>query len=343
MKLLYISLASCLFLSCTNKKASDQQKTTSPKKTSTEKTTSADTLTETETDDYLTPPKSDIRVYDLSQFDSRVLISLSDDYVLSSHKDSLAIPDLKNFEEEESQYLPLGLKYKKVMMSKMKIAETDSLFIYDYSANMLNAFAVKDLNAAAYINIYGAEWPYEASDYMIGFEVETKSLKIPDSNYYTTFVCIGPKNPFAMKKLQTIKWKEIAASKIPSVPVNPKYNRFMKGTTKKNAYSYTNGDLQYFLQDYAEKEDVTGRRLLVENKTTHEIVFENYYYNDEGGALTPLNFINPDGEIHQWTGKLFKNKSDVVFGFEYASFGCSTIPFISKTEPVIFRSCDNRH
>jgi hypothetical protein len=45
----------------------------------------------------------------------------------------------------------------------------------------------------------------------------------------------------------------------------------------------------------------------------------------------------------QWTGRLFKNKPPVSFGFEYQSFGYHGITLLSETEKEIWISCDNRH
>ena len=47
--------------------------------------------------------------------------------------------------------------------------------------------------------------------------------------------------------------------------------------------------------------------------------------------------------INQWTGKLFKNKENVIFGFQYHSFSCPYITVLSKKPAQIEINCDNRH
>jgi hypothetical protein len=47
--------------------------------------------------------------------------------------------------------------------------------------------------------------------------------------------------------------------------------------------------------------------------------------------------------INQWTGKLFKYKAPVIFGFNGESFGCPHISFLDFSEQSIYKNCDCRH
>jgi len=78
-----------------------------------------------------------------------------------------------------------------------------------------------------------------------------------------------------------------------------------------------------------------ARRLLVLDSETNDRVYETIYYESEGTSLNPLNY--------QWTGKLFKNKPAVIFGFQIHSFDCPTIQFLSMSEKEISLYCDNNH
>ena len=336
-KLFYVLFAIPFFISCTNKKPLDQKNINSIKKD----TTLSDTVV------VETPKISDLDIYNVNSIfgekDTIALISLSDKYQLSNHKDSLAIPDVKKLGEKEAQYLVLNSVYRNRMLSKMKISEKDSVYVYDYATNNSNAFSVKSLNAVAVINVYGADWPYSQDDYMIGFGLDPKLLKGFDSYYLNTLVCIGSKNPFAMKQLKAIKWKEIAIAKVPTVTVNSEFNNLIKMASKKKAYSYKSNGFEYFLQDYIKEEAVLLRRLIVKEEKTNKIVCDKYYRESEGGSLAELNDNSEDRGGSQWTGKLFKNKPEVVFGFEYVSFGCPGISFLDKNEPDVFLNCDNRH
>ena len=81
-------------------------------------------------------------------------VSLSDVYPLSSHSDSLAIPDIKDKGIQSAQYFKLDVTYRKRFLSKTKIAETDQVFIYDYASNRIVSFTVKSLNVVARLNLF---------------------------------------------------------------------------------------------------------------------------------------------------------------------------------------------
>ncbi|MCC9072307.1 oxidoreductase [Flavobacterium sp. F-65] len=336
-KLFYVLFAIPFFISCTDKKPLDQKNINSAKK---DTTLAGVVAVETQ-------KMSDLDIYNVNSIfgekDTIAHISLSDNYQLSEHKDSLAIPDVKKLEEKDAQYLVLNSTYRNRMLSKMKISEKDSVYVYDYATNIVNAFSVESLKAVAVINVYGADWPYSQHDYMIGFEVDPKLLKGSDSYYLNTLVGIGSKNPFAMKQLKAIKWKETTIAKVPAAAVNLRDNDLIKTASKKMAYSYKSNGFEYFLQDYIKEERVFLRRLIVKEEKTNKIVCDKHYRESEGNSLAELNSNNEDREVIQWTGKLFKNKPEVVFGFEYVSFGCPGISFLDKNEPDVFLNCDNRH
>lgn len=336
-KLFYVLFAIPFFISCTNKKPLDQKNINSVKK---DTTIASAVAVETQ-------KVSDLDIYNVNSIfgekDTIALISLSDKYQLSEHKDSLAIPDVKKLGEKEAQYLVLNSTYRNRMLSKMKISEKDSVYVYDYATNIVNAFSVKSLQVVAAINVYGADWPYSQDDYMIGFGLDPKLLKGFDSYYLNTLVCIGSKNPFAMKQLKAIKWKETTIAKVPVVAINPEYNDLIKTASKKMAYTYKSSGFEYFLQDYINEEAVLLRRLIVKEEKTNKIVCDKYYRESEGGSFAQLNDNSEDKEVNQWTGKLFKNKPEVVFGFVYVSFGCPGISFLDNNEPDVFLNCDNRH
>ena len=146
-----------------------------------------------------------------------------------------------------------------------------------------------------------------------------------------------------LKQLKAIKWNETAIAKVPVAAINPEYNDLIKTASKKTAYSYKSNGFEYFLQDYINEETVLLRRLIVKEGKTNKIVCDKYYRESEGGSFAQLNDNSEDKEVNQWTGKLFKNKPEVVFGFVYVSFGCPGISFLDNNEPDVFLNCDNRH
>ena len=153
--------------------------------------------------------------------DSIVFISLSDNYVLSENPDSSAIPGVEDRVEKDAQYLKLDSVYRKRFLSKMKISETDKLFIYDFSTAVLLSFPVRQLSVVACLNYYGAQWPYSQYDYMIGFELNKKLPKSFEQFYLYTFAFVGKKNPFVGGKLKAVSWKKIESGNFPFTPIDP--------------------------------------------------------------------------------------------------------------------------
>ena len=282
-------------------------------------------------------------------------ISLSDIYPLSEHPDSLAIPNHENADKNSLQYFKLNASYRKRFLSKTNISETDSLFIYDYSTDVLLSFPVRKLNVVAYLNDYMdiKDCPCRQSDYMIGFEV-TKNYLIGLGKYYSeALVFIGKENPFTHGQMNAIVWQKIKAEKFPSGKSNltGKQKEYKnKNTIKGQAYLYETKTHQIFIQDYTEPNNliqVQDRHLIIIDKQSDNVVNETIFSNSEGTSVTPLNFgINntnyPDLK-EQWIGKLFKNKPEVIFGFEWVSFGCPSIIFVNSQNKYVQINCDNRH
>lgn len=274
-------------------------------------------------------------------------VSLSDNYPLSSHPDSLAIPDIKAKGPKSAKYFKLDQTYRKRFLSGTKTAETDQVFIYDYATNALAAFAVKDLNVVAVLNLYSDEsdWPYAQEDYMIGFEIQTDRQKGFGDDFNTVLVAPGKKSPFGGQALKPVVWKKIKASEYPKkaikkdVALQP--GKYIAGSS----YRFERDGLQYFIRDYLQNDHVFARRLVVLQSKTEKIIYEKVYSESEGVSLAPLNYVDNDKDtsINQWTGKLFKNGATVIFGFEYQSFGCPGITILGKPVKEIYINCDNRH
>jgi len=292
-------------------------------------------------------------VYQLNQAENNrhepaAFISLSDSYRLSDHPDSLAIPDLAGKTEEEAHYFKLEERYRNRFLSGTGISETDRVFIYDYAADKLVSFAVKELDVVASISPYTVsdEWPYSQYDYMIGFDVDNAFLK-GFSDYFTTaLVSVGKESPFVRGQLKPVRWKKSKPADFPSNAVFPAviYEEpveYMTGA----AYTSESKGLRYTVQDLLLNGQVEARRLVVIELKTKAIRCEKIYAVSEGTSLAPLNFVDPDGGkyVQQWAGRLFVSKPPVIFGFQYESFGCPEITFLERGGGEVYIKCDNRH
>ncbi|KAF2514698.1 oxidoreductase [Flavobacterium foetidum] len=330
-----------LLISCGDKK-SENKNTVSPVQNASVETDTTQTL------EQQVPRKESINLFNLTYRDSSSVsfVSLSDIYPMDgTDSDSLVLPDPKKMEKKASQYFTLDKNYRKRFLSKTGISESDSIFIYDYAKNKLVALAIKNLKTAALINGYASEedWPYNRYDYMTGFEISNKYLK-GFSDYYTdVLVYAGKENPFVRGQLTPIKWQKTTAKSFPSKPLTKEGKEYVGDAKKGDTHKYTANGFDYFLQDYLdERKFVAARRLLVIDSKTKEVYIEKFYGRGEGTSVSPLNHEAENGVI-QWTGKLFKNKPFVVFGFQYESFGCPGISFIDKSNEDVYIQCDNRH
>lgn len=285
----------------------------------------------------------EIKLFEISDRNEKMaFISLSDIYPVSEHPDSLAIPNGKS----NAENFILDSKYRKRFLSKTKIAESDKVFLYNYAKNKLVSLSVKNLDIVANLSPYetGSETPHSQFDYMIGFEIDKKLTKDFGDSSNEIFVYIGKENPFAEKQMTAITWKKINSKEFPSRKINDEFGALPQKYAIGDSYSCKFENFEYFIQNFSQDKSIFARRLLVQDTKTKAIIYEEIFSEGESDSLTPLNFSNKeDNSINQWTGKLFKNKETVIFGFEYHSFGCAEITVLSKKPTQIGIYCDNRH
>ncbi|RYM35908.1 hypothetical protein ERX46_02640 [Brumimicrobium glaciale] len=267
-----------------------------------------------------------------NDIEMRNMISMSDIYILSAHPDSSAIPDLNEMDESELDYFTLNIDYRTRFLNGTNTTENDSIFIYDYVNNSLSVSAVNSAKVVAMLSPYeiGGEYELTQYEYLIGFEVDDSLIN--QGNYdENSLVYVGQHNPFVEKKLENIEWMEIERNEIPnSMRMEDSLN-----ITYDKAYKFKFGQLSYFIQDVQRHNYVWAKHLFIIDTATNSKIFDTMYYSGEGSEFNALN--------SQYTGQLFKDKPEVIFGFNYHSFGCSSITFIDKKEKSIETKCDNRH
>ncbi|MFN8415105.1 MAG: hypothetical protein U0U66_02125 [Cytophagaceae bacterium] len=217
----------------------------------------------------------------------------------------------------------------------MNFTENDKVYIYSYSKKLLISLPIHTLKTVACLNFYGAEWPYKQWDYMIGFEINLNKLKGYEKYFTNTLVFVGKHNPFVVNQLKSIVWEQIDTIKFP-LGKEKMLEGYSTGCIKSNAYYYTNGKMMYYIQDWKHKKyGIWVKHLIILDSKTKQIIFERYYYT---GESTSFNSI-----YSQWTGRLFKNKPSVIFGFTNHAFSCPYIDFIDSNLDSVYINCDNRH
>jgi hypothetical protein len=183
------------------------------------------------------------------------------------------------------------------------------------------------------MNIYG---PYndhqnQEDDYEFGFDL---GKMITD---WDNLVFIGKKNPFQTSRLKPIIWTPIENKRFPN-------NEDLKKSDNLSSFIFSSERYDYFLQKPEER--AGNYHIVIIDKDLKSVVFNQHYYDSEGTYLTGLNITGQDNievQQSQWTGKLFKNKATIIFGFLGYSFGCPSINVLDETEPTIPILCDNRH
>lgn len=286
---------------------------------------------------------SDLQIFSLIKYvkssgDTVGFVSLSDIYSMSESPDSVPMPLINIGTDDRTQYpdfILLDSIYRLDFFKRTGINEKHKIYIFSYSLNRLISCSLSHLPLVAFLNIYGAEQPYSANEYMIGFEIKLNYFK--EFDIENSFVAIHSKNPFAGKSLQKIHWIQDSITK--SKPLkSTDYDTLYAGISEPfAAFVYSNGSYDFYIQDYKRRTDNfhSIRRLQVFNRNSGSIVFEKNYYAGESAV-----FAEPG---YQWTGLLFKNKPPVLLGILWHSFGCPEITVLQQGKNPIPIFCDNRH
>lgn len=276
--------------------------------------------------------------------ESNGFVSLSDIDHLSEHPDSLALPDLDNIDTdgyEKFSYIKLGAEYRDRFFSRTNISETDKVFIYSYSENIIVSIPVSDLKVVAWLNAYTMprECPCPEYYYQIGFEIENKFLKGYENHYTNTFVFVGSKNPFVRNQVKPVVWQKIDSTEFPSslisTEIKSNYGNADYESNLGACYKFEKDNYLFFIQKLIDTDSQFGLRLLVLDRKANKKIYEKIFYRNEGTSFAPLN--------NQWVGYLFKNNPMVIFGFQYHSFWCPVIDFLDSDKKEIRINCDNRH
>lgn len=278
-------------------------------------------------------------------------VSLSDTHYLSEHPDSLPIPDISEKPYDSIQYFKLTGKYRKRFLEGTNVSEDDKLFLYNYATGKQKSFTVKQLTVAACINVYSSEndMPFQPYYYEFGFGIDSVLVTEfnTDGYFENVLVYVGKESPFTGEPLDLIKWKKVDNSQFPEMKMGAETAEELKGSKLKETYVGTIDSLDFFVQEgtkvvYEYENQV--RHIVVLNNKTKEVVFERGFVESEGIGMAPLNLLNLDyPDELQWTGRLFKDRSPVIFGFLYHSFDCERIAFIGGEQNEFPINCDNRH
>ncbi len=296
------------------------------------------------TEEIVNQKSAEMNIHGVDLYDRNDLtdafISVSDIYT-----DSLSIPGdiMKNQKQmsfEKLNYLELDGPYRKKMLTALHLKENDTLYLFNYESAAVQKTPINKVKSVAYLSYYVSEGEdVDESSYMLGFQVESQDKNKEEfyKKYDNSIAYFGSENPFVENQLVRAEWKKIKST-------NYTNELYKKSTLKKgNLYEFKNGNLTYYLQEFNSEKYTTLHQLIVVDDRGKTFFENSYHINDEGSSFNSLSGTETEGINSQWTGKLFKNKPPVIFGFIYESFGCSSITFMDKTTSEITINCDNRH
>lgn len=304
--------------------------------------------TQAKNDDTSKPPDFNIFSPYFFEEEGIVFVSMSDIYPINSKKRIIDRPEDDKY--DKLRY-PITGQYRKNFLANLNLRENDKLYFHDYRMGRTISFPIKDLSIVARVNIYRDSLdhsPFDLSDYMIGFNISWAKFKSHKISKYSSLIYIGSRNPFVAKKLKFLSWHQIAKNKFPkrTKQIDDAILDFEKGfdltnKTIGNTYLSQANGYDYYLQDQLYDGKVYVRQLIVIDPKTQKRVLDTFYTNNEASRLNTGEQKLPSKFKMGLSGKLFKNKPPVVFGFAYVIFGCDTIDVLSENYIPI--NCDNRH
>ncbi len=229
---------------------------------------------------------------------------------------------------------------RNLFLKRVSIKESDSLFVYDIDKDRVTSFLISKLPVIACINIYFSpkENKREEFDYEFGFDLG-KNFNIGNN-----IVSIDNKNSFTKGQLKKMIWQKINSKDLPDAVLKETDKLNAKGFKLQSNYIFLDDNFTFYLLNYRKSEINYCRYLVVLNNEKNQIIYSEIQRETESISLNPIKTSENNIDYgSQYTGKLFKNKAPVFFGFVNQSFGCPSITILDKTEPIIPILCDNRH
>lgn len=335
LKAIFFSITIVILNSCINQESQEKERTI---ENTIENAVEIEEVVETEAQSLKFPIFSYYTYYKPS-VKTFGFVSLSDIDRLSDHPDSAAVP--KTTEE----YFVLSQEYRKRFLKRTRIAESDTVYIYNYYNSTLQKIVVQKLKVGAMLSSYdvGTDDYNTQGDYHIGFEINPTLVKQQKYN----IVYIGRQNPFVIGEVYPLSWEKVSLDEFPSVSINPQEQSVLKDFKETDAYKFSSAEYDYFIKEFIADDFSLTRMLVVKSIESNKTVCVKFFFTLEFEENLPLNkFETSESEheyIFQFAGRLFKNKPPVFFGFTSHSAGCPYIYFLGDTEQKIEILCDNRH
>ena len=251
----------------------------------------------------------DLHMLHYSVNQNMVFVTLSGDYEFEKLKDSIC----SNFKDSlKNQQIYLSLNHRKILLNDLTILETDTMYLYNYETNRIKKIYISDLEMFAVLdpdNTY-------LDLFNIGFKIDDNSRK-DLGNIFKVLVYIGKSNPFNLNRMKPFVWKKIKSKDFPFSKMDT-IQKFDDDLKKLSFHYYKSDYYEYFVVN-----DLYSEYVLIFDFQGNKINEVSFYFTEScPNAVVSENILS-----QQYVGSLFKDKPELILGFEDCSFECSHLIF----------------
>ena len=278
----------------------------------------------------------------VSYIDSKgeVFFSPSDFYEI----DSLDLP-IREMQKRLSQgkkiqqYIILDDKYKKRIFEKTNYTPSDTIFVYNYSKNILKKYPITNLRTVAYINISN-ENKIDIKNCKIGFDLAYDPYDISEEEsriYWEAYAYIGKENPFVENQMKPMTWVKIDKEKFP-LPYTIIHEEYYWD----NTYRYEDQEVICYLRDFCinEYEIFNNKRYLVVLDAKTKRIIKTAFWEENELLELDSPYDRDDLSFAISIGRLLKNRPITICGLNYRYFQCLPIVFLDQQYSDLDNFCN---
>ena len=278
----------------------------------------------------------------VSYIDSKgeVYVAPSDFYEI----DSLDLP-IREMQKRLSQgkkiqqYIVLDDKYKKRIFEKTNYAPNDTIFVYNYSKNILKKYPITNLRTVAYINISN-ENKIDIKNCKIGFELAYDPYDISEEEsriYWEAYAYIGKENPFVENQMKPMTWVKIDKEKFP-LPYTIIHEEYYWD----NTYRYEDQEVICYLRDFCinKYEIFNNKRYLVVLDAKTKRIIKTAFWEENELLELDSPYDRDDLSFAVSIGRLLKNRPITICGLNYRYFQCLPIVFLDQQYSDLDNFCN---
>lgn len=270
----------------------------------------------------------------------QIYVSPSDFYEI----DSLDLP-IREMQKRLSQgkkiqqYIVLNDKYKKRIFEKTNYAPNDTIFVYNYSKNILKKYPITNLRTVAYIHISN-ENKIDIKKCKIKFELAYDPYDISEEEsriYREAYAYIGKENPFVENQMKPMTWVKIDKEKFP-LPYTIIHEEYYWD----NTYRYEDQEVICYLRDFSinEYEIFNNKRYLVVLDAKTKRIIKTAFWEENELLELDSPYDREDLSFAVSIGRLLKNRPITICGLNYRYFQCLPIIFLDQQYSDLDNFCD---